>query len=205
MRSLLFVLLATLGVASGAGAAQAPAKARPAGEPRPAPAIAPSQAVRLPANLQARPAPAARVQLSREQFEQLKRSQQQARSEALARVGKLVLPATTGKPAPATGAAKSAWTHKYGQGRDCDDRRADVHPNAVEVCDNVDNDCDGEVDEGQRLLFFLDADGDTHGDPAQSIEACPADQQRAAREGRWLVPVGNDCDDTDPDLWQGCP
>lgn len=32
---------------------------------------------------------------------------------------------------------------------DCDDRRADVHPDATEICDIVrDNDCDGVVDEG---------------------------------------------------------
>lgn len=32
-------------------------------------------------------------------------------------------------------------------GTDCDDTRADVNPGAVEVCDDLDDDCDGEVDE----------------------------------------------------------
>ena len=33
---------------------------------------------------------------------------------------------------------------------DCDDRDPSTHPEATEVCDHVDNDCDGLVDEGVR-------------------------------------------------------
>jgi hypothetical protein len=36
----------------------------------------------------------------------------------------------------------------FGSDVDCDDFNASVNPNAVEVCDGVDNDCDGQVDEG---------------------------------------------------------
>jgi len=31
---------------------------------------------------------------------------------------------------------------------DCDDTRSDVHPLAPELCDGVDNDCDGQIDDG---------------------------------------------------------
>jgi len=31
---------------------------------------------------------------------------------------------------------------------DCDDLRADIHPLATELCDQVDQDCDGKIDEG---------------------------------------------------------
>jgi hypothetical protein len=40
-------------------------------------------------------------------------------------------------------------------GLDCDDNDAAAYPSATEVCDEIDNDCDGEVDEG----YDLDADG----------------------------------------------
>lgn len=96
------------------------------------------------------------------------------------------------------------YTHRYAQGEDCDDTRREVHPGAAEVCDYRDNDCNGVIDDGQRLAFFLDADGDGHGDPAQRVDACPAEQARAAASGRWLVLVGNDCDDRDPARWQRC-
>lgn len=94
---------------------------------------------------------------------------------------------------------------RYAQGDDCDDTRRDANPNASETCDGRDNNCDGSIDEGQLMLFFLDADGDGHGDPAQRIEGCPYDQRTAAESGRWLVLVGNDCNDTDPTLWAACP
>ena len=38
---------------------------------------------------------------------------------------------------------------------DCDARSADSYPDATEICDSADNDCDGEVDEES-----IDPDGD---------------------------------------------
>ena len=42
-----------------------------------------------------------------------------------------------------------------GSAPDCDDTRASVFPGATEICDGLDNDCNGEVDEG-----FPDREGD---------------------------------------------
>ena len=52
---------------------------------------------------------------------------------------------------------------------DCDDLDATVHPGAPEVCDGVDNDCDGHID--PMGLLFADTDVDGFGDPATPLTA----------------------------------
>ena len=75
-------------------------------------------------------------------------------------------------------------------GLDCDDSRRYANPDAAEICDLRDTDCDGAVDEGRTVEGFTDADGDRRGDPDRPLTACPADDAFAF--------VGDDCDDTDP-------
>ncbi len=71
---------------------------------------------------------------------------------------------------------------------DCDDSDSAVHPNALEVCDNIDNDCDGSADQGIGTVFYADLDLDGFGDPASTVMAC------AMPNG--FVANGDDCDDT---------
>jgi hypothetical protein len=82
-------------------------------------------------------------------------------------------------------------TDQYEGGRDCDDSRADVGPDAVERCDGIDNDCDGRIDEDDpEPQQWRDADGDGFGDPDSPSFACasiPAHTSNA-----------DDCDDADP-------
>ncbi len=74
---------------------------------------------------------------------------------------------------------------------DCNDSNADIHPAAAEVCDGLDNDCDGQPDDGLYTTWYRDADQDGWGDPERSAWACaqPGDD--------WIVDSG-DCDDEDP-------
>lgn len=65
------------------------------------------------------------------------------------------------------------------RGGDCADDNAKIHPEAAEICDAIDNNCDGKIDDADAALdtttakqFFRDSDGDGYGDPAKSKYAC---------------------------------
>ena len=52
-------------------------------------------------------------------------------------------------------------------GNDCDDSLRSVNPQAPEVCDGIDNNCNGVIDEGLSMLtWYPDCDGDLFGDHA---------------------------------------
>jgi len=73
---------------------------------------------------------------------------------------------------------------------DCAPHDDRVFPGAEEVCDALDNNCDGTVDEGVESTFFLDMDGDGFAGEDNAIQAC------TAPEG--FLPDATDCDDLDP-------
>ena len=56
---------------------------------------------------------------------------------------------------------------------DCSDSDVNRHPGAAEVCNGIDDDCDGATDEGLALAtYYRDADNDGYGDPAVSTQSC---------------------------------
>jgi hypothetical protein len=80
-------------------------------------------------------------------------------------------------------------------GTDCDDAQADVSPSARERCDGVDNDCDGTVDEDDAedaSTWYLDADGDGHGDMGATRVSCEV--------AAGYVGDAADCDDARADV-----
>ena len=71
---------------------------------------------------------------------------------------------------------------------DCDDSDPNINPEAAEICDNIDNNCDGQIDEGLSLTYYEDSDGDGFGNPEVSIQSCT---------GQVGFSLNNtDCDDT---------
>jgi large repetitive protein len=82
-------------------------------------------------------------------------------------------------------------------GDDCNDTRSQLNPGATEICNDVDDDCDGLVDDADPTIdpasqdeFFADLDRDGHGDPGSRALAC--------EPGAGTSTIGDDCDDADP-------
>ncbi len=78
------------------------------------------------------------------------------------------------------------------EGGDCDDSTEIINPGLPERCNEIDDDCDGVVDEEASAAdtWFADEDGDGLGDEASTAVAC--------FQPDGYVDVSGDCDDTDP-------
>ncbi|MFY1826978.1 putative metal-binding motif-containing protein, partial [Myxococcus fulvus] len=82
------------------------------------------------------------------------------------------------------------------QAGDCDDTRAAFNPGAPESCDGLDNNCDGQVDEGlTRQTWYRDSDGDGFGVASDTVSDC--------RQPAGYVAVAGDCNDGNPSIKPG--
>jgi N-acetylneuraminic acid mutarotase len=106
--------------------------------------------------------------------------------------GKTNSPITSSSATPPAGYAALAG--------DCNDTNASVHPGATEVCNNgVDDDCDGNIDEGCTVTYtyYFDGDGDGYGktnSPITSTSATPPSGYAA---------LDGDCNDANASIHPG--
>ncbi|MBK6577606.1 MAG: putative metal-binding motif-containing protein [Sandaracinaceae bacterium] len=80
-----------------------------------------------------------------------------------------------------------------GNKKDCDDGDSAVSPAASEVCDGIDNNCDGLTDDGSAIdatSYYLDGDCDGFGDASALTPSCTS-------LGDDYTTDSSDCDDAD--------
>ncbi|MBI4453758.1 hypothetical protein HY636_03890 [Candidatus Woesearchaeota archaeon] len=90
---------------------------------------------------------------------------------------------------------KDGYGKNCALGDDCNDGNKNIFPTAKEICDYLDNNCNGENDEGVTTSSWKDADGDGQGDKANmSIENC--------KVLKGYVTNSLDCNDADKNIFK---
>ena len=82
-------------------------------------------------------------------------------------------------------------------GTDCDDDNDAISPSAVEICNEIDDDCDLLIDDADdsvadQNVFYVDNDGDGYGDATNTVLNCYATEV--------LLEDNTDCYDTDDEV-----
>ncbi|MBK6485137.1 MAG: T9SS type A sorting domain-containing protein [Chitinophagaceae bacterium] len=80
---------------------------------------------------------------------------------------------------------------------DCNDANAAIHPGATEICNDIDDNCNAQTDEGLLITFYADNDGDLYGNANNSTLACTLPNG--------YVTDNTDCDDTNASVYPDAP
>ncbi|MDO8508470.1 MAG: LamG-like jellyroll fold domain-containing protein, partial [Nanoarchaeota archaeon] len=77
---------------------------------------------------------------------------------------------------------------------DCNDNNVNIHPNAIEICNGIDDNCALGISDEITNTYYLDGDNDQYGNASSTIKACTAPLG--------YVPNGLDCNDNDVFVYQ---
>ncbi|MEM9069651.1 MAG: putative metal-binding motif-containing protein, partial [Myxococcota bacterium] len=86
---------------------------------------------------------------------------------------------------------------------DCDDENPNANPGQTEVCNTVDADCDGSIDEGLQVTCYTDSDRDGFAPAGATVTmacACPLGTTDRRPDGADI-----DCNDDDASIRPGAP
>jgi len=80
---------------------------------------------------------------------------------------------------------------------DCDDSNSNINPAADEICDQIDNNCNGEIDENpiDGTIWYIDMDNDGYGNSDSEMTLLSCDQPEDM-----FVANNDDCNDGDRDI-----
>lgn len=87
-------------------------------------------------------------------------------------------------------------------GGDCNDAISSIGPGAKEICNDIDDNCNGNTDEPGAsgcTVFYLDKDADSFGDPNDAACLCKGNKTPD------YVDIAGDCDDQSDKIKPGVP
>ncbi|MFL5320788.1 MAG: putative metal-binding motif-containing protein [Myxococcaceae bacterium] len=84
--------------------------------------------------------------------------------------------------------------------QDCDDGNAQVNPNSAERCNDIDDNCNGAIDEGLRTQWFHDVDNDQYG---TNLTGAPNRVSACSQPDGGYVARSGDCDDANAAIHPG--
>jgi hypothetical protein len=87
-------------------------------------------------------------------------------------------------------------------GVDCNDGNASIHPGATEICNGIDDNCNGQIDEGVTTTFCVDADKDSYC-TSTCVSACSAPNSSYRTQSSCVGVPGNDCNDANANINPG--